>query len=502
MVDYKDKYLRAIKALDESEHESKLGVDSMYAALIAILATLKGRHRQIDKAINILPKYVESQQLPLDELERLKDILVSFLDDDERVFSAKEFLIALLDNAKEVESSQDESAVLLKMLDVAKKEDDFLSIARYLSTFLSDASNMEGGSVCAVSLKDCRELLFSQMEGLDNDFLQSIEISSLMDELTNADNLQALRGFSSHFFINLKKELLKKNNFIFELSGLIETVVHELDEFSSELKLESVERQSALEDRWRVTELMDGQVKTIRESVVQADSLVTLKSILKGRLDDLNKSVTNFVDLESERVQKAEDDARKIESKINRFESEISTLKASLLRAHEEALVDSLTGVANRRAYDERIRLEFGRWKRKPEPLVVAIMDVDHFKKVNDTYGHPVGDKVLRTISQLINKQVRESDFFGRVGGEEFVVVFSGSDLANAMLRLDQFRKSIETCKFASKGERVVITISIGCALFGQSDKPVDVYERADRALLQAKQTGRNKCVSEETLKN
>ena len=159
-----------------------------------------------------------------------------------------------------------------------------------------------------------------------------------------------------------------------------------------------------------------------------------------------------------------------------------------------------LTGVANRRAYDERIKLEFERWKRNKEPLAIAIMDVDKFKKINDTFGHPVGDKVLRTISQLIHKKVRGSDFFGRVGGEEFVVIFAGSDLANIMTRLEQFRKSIEDCKFGSKGNRVVITMSVGCALFSNEDNPSNVYERADQALLKAKQTGRNKCLSDQDL--
>ena len=104
---------------------------------------------------------------------------------------------------------------------------------------------------------------------------------------------------------------------------------------------------------------------------------------------------------------------------------------------------------------------------------------------------------MLRTVSQLINKQVRESDFFGRVGGEEFAVIFIESDIENALKRLDDFRERVHGCKFGIKGQRVVVTVSAGCARFEVDDDPDSVYERADRALYRAKQTGRNKCLSE-----
>ena len=274
-------------------------------------------------------------------------------------------------------------------------------------------------------------------------------------------------------------------------------MMHQLSELSIDLKQEGAVNKAARKDRWRLTELMGGQIKTIRESVLQTDSLSTLKSLLSESLIDLNHTVSNFVELEGERTKQAEEHAKSVANKLSLVESEVSDLKTSLYQAHEQAFIDPLTGVANRRAYDERIKLEFERWKRHKEPLALAVLDIDHFKNINDTYGHPVGDKVLRTICQLIDKKVRESDFFGRVGGEEFAIIFIGSDLDNALKRLEQLRKSVENCKFGLKGKRVVITMSVGCALFNDDETPDIVYERADLALLKAKKTGRNKCLSE-----
>lgn len=214
-------------------------------------------------------------------------------------------------------------------------------------------------------------------------------------------------------------------------------------------------------------------------------------------MGDLNQTVSGFTKLEEGRAKQAEEHAVRVSSKLQKVESEVVDLKESLHKAHEQAYIDALTGVANKRAFDERIKLEFKRWKRSKESLILAVLDVDYFKKINDTYGHPIGDKVLRTISQLVDKQVRDSDFFGRVGGEEFAIIFTGSDLKNALKRLNQFRSSIESCKFASKGKRIVITMSVGCAVFVDKDTPDDVYSRADKALYKAKQTGRNRCLSE-----
>jgi len=278
---------------------------------------------------------------------------------------------------------------------------------------------------------------------------------------------------------------------------LIETVVHQLSDLSLDLKQEGLDLGEAKKDRWRLTELMGGQINTLQDSVLQTDSLTILKSLLTERLGELNETVASFTELEEGRAREAEERTERVIGKFNKLESEMLDLKSSLHKAHEQAFVDALTGIKNRRAFDERIGLEFKRWQRSKEPLVLAVMDIDHFKKINDTYGHPIGDKVLRTISQLIDKKVRDSDFFGRVGGEEFALIFTSSELDNVVKRLNQFRESIESCKFGSKGKRIVITMSVGCAMFREGDTSDDVYERADKALYKAKQMGRNKCLSE-----
>ncbi len=503
MADYKEKYQKAIKALDEVEQESFESVQSLYKTLFNILNELKGRHSEIDKAIVALPKRLTGNSSPpVEELERIKDLIVSYFGSADDLGAAPNVLDTLLSTLKVSDELQDGMAKLQKDLAQAENSKDFVKLAKKTaSVVLKSIPNTGDISSDAYSIEAINKALLLQLKKWgesDAELEKSIDIASLLQSLESVNSLQSLEHFYKEVFEALGQHLSKKDKFIVELSRLIETVVHQLAEISTDLDKESKKSSEERKSRGRLTALVDRQVNALKDSVHHSDSLNILKTLLSEQLDELNQTVSNLAALESEKAQEeAEERVKNIMGKLSVVESEVSDLKASLHQANEQAFVDALTGVPNRRAYDERIKLEFKRWQRKKEPLVLAVMDIDHFKSINDTYGHPIGDKVLRTISQLVDKKVRDSDFFGRVGGEEFAVIFTGIDLDNALKRLDQFRESIESCKFGSKGKRILITMSVGCALFDEDDAPEDVYERADKALYKAKSSGRNKCISE-----
>jgi diguanylate cyclase len=502
MTDYKDKYLRAVKALNETETESADNLQDLYRALLGILRELKGHHKEIDKVIAGLPKKISlGAPLPIKELGQIKELIISYVNKNETADLAPRLLDVLMSNLRVSDDLHEGIEVLQQELKQASSSKDYMAITKKLAAVvLKNPVAINESSSQGEPIEVIKQSILNQLEQIrkaDRELAKSIDITGLKKSLGKVTSMQDLEFFYKQVFEGLGQRIHKKDDFIVELSGLIETVMHQLTELSQDLKQEGAINKAARKDRWRLTELMGGQIKTIRESVLQTDSLSKLKLLLSERLVDLNHTVSNFVELEGERAKQAEAHAKNIVNKLNKVESEVSELKSSLYQAHEQAFIDPLTGVANRRAFDERIKLEFGRWKRNKEPLALAVLDVDHFKSINDTYGHPVGDKVLRTICQVIDKKVRESDFFGRVGGEEFAIIFVGSDLDNALKRLEQFRKSVESCKFGLKGKRVMITMSVGCALFNDDETPDIVYERADLALLKAKKTGRNKCISE-----
>lgn len=163
----------------------------------------------------------------------------------------------------------------------------------------------------------------------------------------------------------------------------------------------------------------------------------------------------------------------------------------------ELAVIDELTGLHNRRYLDQRLAYEIERFERYHHPLAVALLDVDFFKRVNDTHGHGAGDEVLKQLAHVATEQVRRVDMVGRYGGEEFAVVMPDTDREGAERALERLRDAVAATPFDTAAGKLQITISAGVAcLAGQwrGDKE-SVLRAADRALYQAKAQGRNRVV-------
>jgi diguanylate cyclase (GGDEF)-like protein/PAS domain S-box-containing protein len=154
------------------------------------------------------------------------------------------------------------------------------------------------------------------------------------------------------------------------------------------------------------------------------------------------------------------------------------------------SVTDNLTQTYNRTKYREVIKTEIERTKRSSRPLSVAMFDIDHFKGVNDTYGHAVGDYVLKTLSQIAKKNIREIDYLIRWGGEEFIVIALDTELRGAEVMAEKIRKAIENYSFEKVGR---LTVSFGVTQFKQDDTEDSFMKRADNALYQAKEKGRNR---------
>jgi len=157
------------------------------------------------------------------------------------------------------------------------------------------------------------------------------------------------------------------------------------------------------------------------------------------------------------------------------------------------ATTDPLTGLANRRALLSALQVEIAHARRHGLPLCFCLMDVDHFKSVNDTHGHAAGDQVLAAIGGLLRRGLRTPDVPARWGGEEFVVILKQTDGTGAMVAAERIRKAAEALIIHSSGKRIPITVSIGVAEFSTEDSSEALIERADSAMYRAKVAGRNR---------
>jgi diguanylate cyclase (GGDEF)-like protein/PAS domain S-box-containing protein len=175
---------------------------------------------------------------------------------------------------------------------------------------------------------------------------------------------------------------------------------------------------------------------------------------------------------------------------------DINDKRENAERLLRESECDHLTGIANRRRFFQAAELELDRWNRLPRPLTLLVIDADHFKKINDTWGHASGDAVLRNLAQTLVSCVREIDVVARIGGEEFAVLLPSTDMAGALALAQRFRQMVEAQRIDVDGNLIGYTVSIGVASMKEGLSGLDaLLKEADGALYAAKRDGRNRVV-------
>jgi diguanylate cyclase (GGDEF)-like protein len=184
---------------------------------------------------------------------------------------------------------------------------------------------------------------------------------------------------------------------------------------------------------------------------------------------------------------------RTLERKVKSRTKELSDANKKLL---EISTIDYLTNISNRRHFFEIGTKYFHITQRENNDLTIIAIDIDFFKKINDTYGHNIGDEILKFITNIINKDIRKSDIFARTGGEEFSILLNNTDEKKAYIFAEKIRKDIENSIYKNKDLEIKVTISLGISQLRQNDEKLDsIIVRADKALYQAKRANRNKSI-------
>jgi two-component system cell cycle response regulator len=180
-----------------------------------------------------------------------------------------------------------------------------------------------------------------------------------------------------------------------------------------------------------------------------------------------------------------------------RFSMVDANEEEAMRRVYESAARDALTGIANRRSFEERINAEIAFAVRHELPLAVLIVDVDHFKRVNDTHGHLGGDNVLQAVAKALDGSVRAEDMVARYGGEEFAIIARGSDPEGALMMAERLRKQVLATEVEYDGKTICVTVSIGMASLDccETKDRQTLLATADARLYRAKELGRNRVI-------
>lgn len=223
--------------------------------------------------------------------------------------------------------------------------------------------------------------------------------------------------------------------------------------------------------------------------------IVLIGRVMVASVDRLVDGATRFA--EGDRAHRIDirvpPELRRVANEFNRMIGKINAYEAAL---SDKALKDVLTGLPNRRAFEEAAPEQWERAARNGEPLALLHIDVDHFKRINDTHGHAVGDEVLRWVAATLSQQGRSSHQAFRTGGEEFVVLVPNAGVAEAAAVGERLRAAVAAAPFEMAGIRIEVTVSIGAADSRGVDSPTQLVEVADARLYEAKMQGRNRVVA------
>jgi diguanylate cyclase len=240
----------------------------------------------------------------------------------------------------------------------------------------------------------------------------------------------------------------------------------------------------------RLQALADEMSSSAHEHRTRLDHASRLLASGEGRTDDALAQLV--VDVIGDVVRANQDLQSQLETAESRLEEQAIEIEAHISRS----LTDPLTGLPNRREFNDRLEERMSAWNRRREVFSLLLLDVDHFKKLNDEHGHLAGDQVLAAIGRALRGAMRREDAVARYGGEEFAILMPNTSLDEAVHVAEKVRSAVAQASVDHNGKTIAVTMSGGLAAIGANDRADSLIGRADAALYSAKESGRNRtCV-------
>ena len=444
---------------------------------------------------------VESFCLPEAEVEGEKGFFSKLFAKKDQAADESESVSKLayhiLENVIGVFKSENDHRELMAALRAANSDEDLLSISlrivEHVDSLIEIAPSKE--SEDDAYLPTANELFIALLDrmSLPSELEAQAEVlkEKLVAPLTKAQWPALMDKICNLIAIMRRKAQQEKQDIERFLSSLTES----LKELDDRVKGASIDQKTSRESGQELNTMVQVQMSGLVSKVEQAADLDGLKKNVQEHIDLIRQHMESYQLKEEERYRNTVERMRILNERLHHLEQESDNLRARVREQRNQALRDTLTGINNRLAYDERIETEYSRWKRFRTPVSLMIWDVDHFKHINDTFGHQAGDRVLVAIAKLLASQIRESDFLARYGGEEFVILAPGANCTEAMKLAEKLREKVASSQFKHGETEVPVTVSCGLIEFKQGYSIEQIFDAADKALYQAKVQGRNLCL-------
>lgn len=333
--------------------------------------------------------------------------------------------------------------------------------------------------LCAITTINLSDKNQKTLLKIKNQLTESTSHSAILENLINIFSVIAL---------DLHDE---RNNAKYFLSSLNKTLSHvQQAVVSTKASTKTIKTQnSALNSK------IQDQLTAMSKDIQYAKTLETVKHDINGKLNEIVSSLNKKQKFEDSSDQLLQNKLSDMTQKVKDLENESKSYQKRLEEQIVKSKQDGLTKLNNRGAFDEFFTHAIKQFKEQPYSLSIVVIDLDDFKRINDTYGHTAGDKTLKVIANTIIKKTDQKAFVARFGGEEFVIVFPHLDKTLLINELDKLRKNIALLPFTFKNNKVSMTTSIGCTHIKPTDNIRTSFERADTALYQAKEQGKNRVI-------
>ncbi|MBN1932173.1 MAG: GGDEF domain-containing protein [Desulfobacterales bacterium] len=319
-------------------------------------------------------------------------------------------------------------------------------------------------------------------------------ISEIEDRIQRAADLNDILSINQDVCKLIKDNISRLDAEREEAAALVKEIGVKLDEVKTQFlgSLNQARETHQANNDFNVQ--LEDRLKEFKGSVKFSRTLSELKRTIVSNLAIIDTAIKNKYQEDLLRMEDIDKKMGILRQNIDYMRNEILLAENRYKFLEQEILIDPLTGIYNRRAYERHMLEEIQRYLRHQHTFSMLLLDVDHFKQINDRCGHAVGDKCLKEIVNQVKPNLRESDFFARFGGEEFIVFLPETDLSGAMIVAEKLRKTVEKTDFIYKGKIEKITVSIGVTAIKISDQsPKTLFNRLDEALYDAKKTGRNR---------
>ncbi len=351
----------------------------------------------------------------------------------------------------------------------------------------NDASFVENDIESAL-----RTIAAQFLERLATEPVLAASVSNASDDATAGSAIAALDALASALidtFRELSAQKAEAERFVGEVTATLASLEQWTADGTSHVDLQRLANDGLRAD-------VDREVDSLRSTIDGASSVEDLKPRVRERINAIAKRIQDFRDQEDEKLQAFERRNTELDTELAELKIRTEALREQLQQQEQLLLLDTLTRVHSRFAYDRRLDEEIAAAMRSGKSLCYSLWDIDHFKQINDQFGHQAGDEILTRVASYLSRYTRTNDFVARVGGEEFVILFPDTGIDDAAMIADKVRALIGAAKMSIAGEELTVTISCGVSVLLPGDDAERLYGRADENLYAAKKGGRNQCMA------